>query len=130
MDVYSDFRRRAFPYLAMLFAAFLLLMALLPQKALPSVSSLNGVYTNTCCGSFALTDGRIRIGNRSRPFVLEYDKVGLYVLPDKFVGVTSGSVGFDSGFALKLRLNNDDAPTSIQLWDKERSTTYEFAKKP
>jgi hypothetical protein len=129
MDGVVDFHRRALLLGAVLIAGFALLMILVPKPKLPPISTLNGRYNNSCCAPVELLNGRIIVNGQNRPFKIEFDKIGLYVLPDKYVGIQDGrrlTVG--GGFPLKLRINDAQRPSSIQLWDVDRSATYDFVK--
>lgn len=129
MDGVADFHRRALLFGAVLIAGFTLLMILLPAPKLPPISTLNGQYINSCCAPVELLNGWIIVNGQQRPFKVEFDKIGLYVLPDRYVGIQDGrrlTVG--GGFPLKLRVDDARQPSSIQLWDVDRSTKYDFFK--
>jgi hypothetical protein len=129
MDGVADFHRRALLFGAVLIAGFALLMILLPKPRLPPISTLNGRYDNPCCAPVELLNGRIIVNGQSRPFKIGLDKSSLYVLPDKYVGVQDGQhVAVGGGFPLKLRVDDAQQPSSIQLWDVDRSTTFNFVK--
>lgn len=127
MDGVADFHRRAALFGAMLMAGFALLMILSPKPKLPPISALNGVYSNPCCSPVRLLNGWVIVNGKSRAFKIGYDKSDLYLLPEKYLGVIDGNrIEFGNGFPLKLRVDDAQRPTSIQLWDVASSTTYDF----
>src|SRR6478609_9101003 len=82
------------------------------------VGTANGVYANACCGTLELRDGVMSFGKNERiGYVIEYDKVGRYVLPTVFVGVRGGrKIAADkSRSMLKLYLDASPLPAAIKL---------------
>lgn len=70
-----------------------------------------------CCGSMSLHDGVLTVGKGQEvDYVVEYDKVGRYVLPRGYVGASNRSLIFDQGGnPLKLRLEGDPRPIRIEV---------------
>ena len=58
----------------------------------PAASTVNGVYSNPCCGSFILRNGIIVIGTFHVPFDLENMKFGLTAYPTQQILVRAGRV--------------------------------------
>ena len=71
----------------------------------PAASSVNGVYSNPCCGSFILRDGIIVIGTAHVPFDLENMKFGLTAYPSQQVQVRDSR--------LETRQDADPGPLSF-----------------
>ena len=74
----------------------------------PVVASVNGTYTNACCGELLLHDGAIIAGNVRVPFQLENMKFGLTAYPSERIevdgtqivvrsGAEAGALSFDKG---------------------------------
>ncbi|MEO1967747.1 MAG: hypothetical protein ABGW87_03405 [Sphingomonadaceae bacterium] len=85
------------------------------QQQLP-IRVANGLYFNPCCGNISLRDGVIAIADRRIRYVVEEDKVGAYVLPRQYIGVSNKSVVINSKtYPLKLRLDNPVNPHAIDL---------------
>lgn len=72
----------------------------------PAAASVNGVYTNACCGSLMLRDGVIVVGTARVPFDLESMKFGLTAYPSQRVFVQGGQV--------KALPDPDPAPLSFE----------------
>jgi hypothetical protein len=91
---------------------------------------IEGVYANPCCAPFEIRDGRIRAGRESASFTVESDKQGVYLLPDRFVGVVDRRhLVFDSAIPLKLRADNDAAPTAFELSSFGGGPSYRFTRR-
>ena len=56
----------------------------------PAASTVNGVYSNPCCGNFILRNGVIVIGTFHVPFDLENMKFGLTAYPTQQILVRAG----------------------------------------
>lgn len=129
MDGVADLHRRALLSGAVLIAGFTLLMILLPAPKLLPIPTLSGQYNNSCCAPVELLNGRIIVNGQQRPFKVEFDEIGLYVPPDRHVCIQEGRrLTGGGGFPLKLRVDDARQPSSIQLWDVDGSTTYDFVK--
>ena len=82
------------------------------------IETANGTYSNPCCGSLTLENGQMTFENGQLvSYVVQYDKVGRYVLPISYVGVRHGATTEVDWSAdpLDLRLNYTAQPTSIDL---------------
>lgn len=92
-----------------------------------SIALADGSYVNECCGRLTLINGRMTVGARNVSYVVEDDKEGPYVLPTSYVGAASrGFVMRRDGQPLKLRLNNEAHPTSIELVDDTSGSIFSF----
>lgn len=58
----------------------------------PAASSVDGVYSNPCCGSLTLRDGNVIVGGVQVPFDLENMKFGLTGYPTQRVQVRGSRV--------------------------------------
>lgn len=89
----------------------------------------NGSYTNACCGTLKLENGQMTGTNRQVTYVVESDKIGAYVLPSVYVGAFShGFVVDPKRTPLKLRLDAEEHPRSIELMDWEHGAPFVFRK--
>jgi len=60
-------------------------------------------------------------------YVVESDKGGPYILPSVYVGASSqGFVVRRNGFALKLRLDDENHPANIELMDDADGSVFSF----
>ena len=91
------------------------------------IDTANGTYANPCCGSLTLTNGQMVVGQgQFVSYVVEHDKIGRYVLPASYVGVTDGRVLHvdRSANPLMLRLDDTKQPASIDLWSTSVTITF------
>jgi hypothetical protein len=131
MNGVEDFRRRALIATAVLMIGFALFMFALPKPDLPPPNLLNGRYQNPCCESFEVVNGRIILGQQSHAFELGFDKTGLYAVPERYFGVEKGRrVIFADGHPLKLRIDSEKRPSTIELWDRSGGKPYSFVRTP
>ncbi|WP_428333139.1 hypothetical protein [Novosphingobium sp.] len=87
----------------------------------------NGSYVNECCGRLTLKNGRMIVGVEEVSYVVESDKEGPYVLPTFYVGAASGGyVVRRDGQPLKLRLDNEAHPTTVELMDDTGGSIFSF----
>ncbi|MXP30193.1 hypothetical protein GRI58_15390 [Porphyrobacter algicida] len=87
------------------------------EQQLP-IEVANGLYFNPCCGKISIRDGFIAMADRRIRYVVEEDKVGAYVLPRQYIGVSNKRVVINSkAYPLKLRLDNPVTPHTIDLVD-------------
>ncbi|MFD1950309.1 hypothetical protein ACFSGX_05970 [Sphingomonas arantia] len=90
----------------------------------------NGTFSNDCCGTFELSDGKMILnGETSVRYTVAADANGPYILPRIDVGTMP-----DHGFAVdgsrsvrKLRLDRLPGPTRITLY--EGIIPYVFTRK-
>jgi hypothetical protein len=89
------------------------------------IGTANGVYSSDCCGSLILRDGLLRFGETEVRYVVEHDKVGRYVLPEKSLGVIQGSkvVITSSKSADEIRLHDSERPRSLTMFGTDRDGT-------
>ena len=73
----TTFQRAALPVILLIALAWY--AATRPH--VPAASTVNGTYSNPCCGSFTLRDGIILVGEARVPFDLENMKFGLTAYP-------------------------------------------------
>jgi len=59
---------------------------------IPAASTVDGVYSNPCCGKFVLRNGVVEIGSSRVPFYLASMKFGLTAYPTQEILVRSGRV--------------------------------------
>jgi hypothetical protein len=87
------------------------------------IGTANGVYSSDCCGSLILRDGFLRFDDTNVGYVVEHDKVGRYVLPDKHVGVIEGQrvVAGTQKYALKIYLHDTDGPRRLSMLGTDKS---------
>jgi hypothetical protein len=93
------------------------------------IGTANGIYANACCGSLRLRNGELTFGKDQRvSYVVEHDKVGRYILPAEYVGVTGGKLIFSdrSKNQMYLRLDDSAIPETIEL--DGGTVTYEFRR--
>lgn len=90
----------------------------------------NGSYSNSCCGTLFLADGRMTVLGERISYVIESDKEGSYVLPSLYVGTSPKGFLVRDGFPLKLRLNDDAHPTSIELINDADGSVFVFQRLP
>ena len=96
---------------------------------LPAISA-DGIYYNPCCGVLALQGGELRGGNEAVSYVIERDKGGVYVLPKALVSVASNRLDIDrSAYPLKLRLDRERDPSSIEVMDRSNAPSYTFVRR-
>lgn len=89
----------------------------------------NGSYSNACCGRLILTNGRMIVGSQEVSYVVENDKQGPYVLPAFYVGAaSSGYVVRRDGYPLKLHLDKEVNPTSVELMDDTDGSVFVFQR--
>ena len=93
------------------------------------IGSADGIYVSACCGSLKLQSGQMSSQRQTVSYVVEHDKVGRYVLPAVYVGVSDANrFGIDrKKSALKLRLDGSPTPTTINL--SGRRTIVEFRRR-
>lgn len=93
------------------------------------IGSANGIYANACCGSLKLQNGQMFSQKQRVSYVVEQDKVGRYVLPAAYVGVSDqDQVAIDRAkSALKLRVDDRSTPMTIEL--SGRLKTVEFRRR-
>ena len=90
------------------------------------ISLADGTYRSDCCGTISLKKGRMTIPHHEVSYVVEYDKVGSYVLPYHLVGVHEGHVFIDFGRGgTFLRLDATRPPQSIILNSDPAESGYE-----
>ncbi|GGE96704.1 hypothetical protein [Sphingomonas prati] len=85
-----------------------------------AVAGENGTFANDCCGTFALSNGKMVLnGQRTVRYTVATDGEGPYILPLTDVGTMP-----DHGFAVdgsrsvrKLRLDRLPNPTRITLYE-------------
>jgi hypothetical protein len=99
------------------------------------IGTANGVYSSTCCGSLILRDGVLRFRDDEVRYVVEHDKGGKYVLPEKSLGVIGGSrvVIKSPKSADEIRLNDSEQPRSLTMFGTDASGTlheYSFVEGP
>lgn len=91
------------------------IVLLMPERDLP-IQIANGSYAARCCGVMVLEDGIIHIRRYTIGYRIQQDKVGPYILPTAFVGVSPSGYLVDFGAKpLKLRLDNASRATRIEL---------------
>ena len=95
-----------------------------------ALSIANGSYANRCCGRVVLTNGIMAVANQRIGYVVEQDKEGPYVLPNAYVGASdTGLVIRPNGFPLKLRLDDQSYPRSVDLLDdRPGGKSYSFER--
>jgi hypothetical protein len=99
------------------------------EPRLPA-GSADGSYYNPCCGFLTLHGGELRGGNDAVSYVIERDKAGAYVLPKALVSVASNRLDIDrSAHPLKLRLDRERDPTSIEVLDRSAAPSHTFARR-
>ncbi|HUD93413.1 hypothetical protein [Sphingobium sp.] len=93
------------------------------------IRSADGIYVSACCGSLKLQNGRMSLETQSVGYLVEHDKVGRYILPAIYVGVSDANrVDIDGQkTALKLRLDGRPTPATINLPGSQ--TTVEFRRR-
>jgi len=98
------------------------------------VGTANGVYSSACCGSLILRDGLLSFDAGEVRYVVEHDKVGKYVLPDKSLTVVQGSkVVMKSTSNDEIRLNDSEQPRSLTMFGTDRDgapNEYKFVEGP
>lgn len=110
-------------------AAFVWVSLLIPETPPPAPRAFAGIYANPCCGSFTIGSDRMFIDNAEVSIETGFDKKGVFIIPDKYVGVIDGNrVGIFNEFPMKLYVNRRSNPVTIKIWDTAASTTYDFAK--
>lgn len=114
--------------LVMIAAAMALLLFLVVSRHEPAPhAGENGTFANDCCGTIALSDGRILLNDRATVrYVVGKDAEGPYILPDAYVGPFPDMAFEVDGTrsVLKLRLDKLPAPTRIVLYQGERHFTF------
>lgn len=81
-------------------------------------SFADGTYAGDCCGKIHLQNGHMMVAGQRVSYVVERDKQGPYVLPPFYIGATiMGMVVNRDQHPLKLRLNDENRPTEIELMD-------------
>ena len=100
---------------------------LVPMPQLP-IGIANGSYANKCCGTIQLKNGEMSVGGQLVSYVVERDKMGPYVLPSAYVGVSDGkTLEVDRRkYVLKIRLDDSVQPTQFQLMTDE--AIYSFKR--
>lgn len=93
-----EYRRIALPALMLIALAWYCST----RAHVPAVSSVNGVYSNPCCGNLTLRDGNVLVGGVQVPFELENMKFGLTGFPTQQIEVCGGRV--------KARPDTDPGP--------------------
>ncbi|KQN09708.1 hypothetical protein ASE85_01810 [Sphingobium sp. Leaf26] len=90
------------------------------------IGSANGTYASACCGSLKLENGQMFLRKQQVSYVVEHDKVGRYVLPAAYVGVSDADrVSIDRAkSALKLRLDDSSTPMTIELSGRLRTVKF------
>jgi hypothetical protein len=90
------------------------------------IGTANGVYTSACCGSLILRDGVLRFDDTNIGYVVEHDKAGKYVLPDRSLAVIHGSkVVLKSESGDELRLNDAEHPRSLTMFGTDQTGALE-----
>jgi hypothetical protein len=115
------------------FGALLLYWTLFPSR--DPIGTANGVYTSACCGSLILHDGVLRFDDTNLGYVIEHDKVGKYVLPEKSLGVIHGAkiVVTSPKSADEIRLHDSEQPRSLTMFGTDRNGSlieYTFVEGP
>lgn len=83
-----EYRRIALPVLILIGLAWYAST----RAHVPAASSVNGVYSNPCCGNLTLRDGKVIIEGAQVPFDLENMKFGLTGYPTQRVEVRGSRV--------------------------------------
>jgi hypothetical protein len=121
-----DYRRwSALGIIAVAVAVFgWLLLAPIPR--LP-ISSANGEFANSCCGTIVLDNGQMSIGKQHVAYVIETDKQGPYILAAGYVGVTDEGIKIDRrNYPLNMRLDRRTNPDVITIIG--RSEEFQFKR--
>ena len=94
------------------------------------IATANGRYTNPCCGSLVLRDGRITTSdNQFVRYVVEHDKRGRYIVPEGYVGASKrGIVIRRAGNPLKIYLEPSQPPQHIELLDDATGEAFTFSR--
>ena len=91
-----------------------------PSRLGIPIGTANCVYASTCCWLHQTRkDGRMFFGKQQVNYVVEQDNIGRDVLPEVYLGVTSGNrvEKSETKDALKLRLDARSTPMTVQLWN-------------
>ncbi|MEP7130875.1 MAG: hypothetical protein ABI770_07085 [Sphingomicrobium sp.] len=105
--------------------AVLLLVFLSNEPAVKA--SENGTFANDCCGTIALSDGKMLLNDKQTlRYTVEKDAKGPYILPYTYVGVVR-----DEGFeidgtrsTIKLRLDRLPRPSRIVVYEGLRPYVF------
>jgi hypothetical protein len=115
-DLAAMFNRWISPLVLILGLGSMTYVLLVPPPRLPSKIA-NGRYSNPCCGTIELRDGRMEVNHQFVSYVIETDKVGAYVLTEGYVGMsTANKIEIDHRrYPLKIGLNSPSKPTELQV---------------
>jgi hypothetical protein len=93
------------------------------------IAVANGSFSNAEIGTIVLRDGQLKANGHAVPYVVETDKVGPYVLPTGYVGVSERRILVNRGSApLKLRLDHSTQPRHLGLHDVGRNALISFER--
>ena len=103
-----------------LIGGLFLYWCMFPDKE-PPLASANGVYANDCCGQVKLHDGLMTFNkDQYVSYVVGHDKVGRYILPASFVGITGANLIYRrDGVGSKLYLSDESQPRGLNLVNDE-----------
>lgn len=110
--------------------AFAVSIFTMPMEAprLP-LASADGSYASDCCGKLTLQNGRMSVNGQTISYVVESDNQGAYVLPPFYVGASSkGFVIARERYPLKLRINDENRATEIELMDSRDGSVFSFQR--
>lgn len=110
---------------AMALVAFALL-----RPADPPLPDVDGTYRNACCAPLTIAGGTIETPQRAISFTLERGKLGVVLIPDKYLGVAAGQ-GLDidtDGAPMMLRYRVANGRAVLVL--PGRDSDHEFVRAP
>ena len=84
-----------------------------PAESAPPV---DGKYRSDCCGTITQEKGNIKSTHGQIRYVLQEDKVGLFILPSRLVEIRDGEVAIDwQKGPLIIRVDTSSSPTKIAI---------------
>lgn len=99
-----------------------------PTKPIPP-ALVDGTYSNACCSNLVLKQGRLGIDGRWFSFSLDRDKEGLFALPEVGISIANGHLALGVNRPYKLRFDNPDHPSSIEVADFGQNTDYVLVRR-
>ncbi|MGJ3647383.1 hypothetical protein ACLB0R_02775 [Sphingomonas sp. GlSt437] len=88
---------------------------------------VSGTYRNPCCATLTVRNGEIETPTRTISFTLDRDKIGVILLPDKYVGVLQGQ-GLDidsSKYPMLIRYADDAGKPTLVLTGPDGDFIFE-----
>jgi hypothetical protein len=99
------------------------------QYHAPAITSVNGTYSNACCGDITLRNGVVIAGKAQVPFTLENMKFGLTAFPTDRIEVSGTQVMVRPSVEVEVLAFGKSGTVLTVCGDRLCHTTYEFKRR-